>query len=320
MRTLPLLAATLLTLAAPASAQAPARIALITPVTAAQSATRLAAFKDGMRDNGLVEGKHYVLDAGYADGQLDRFPALAQQLLQRNPAVILAVTIPAVRAAQQAAGTVPIVFVAIDPVGSGLVASLARPGGNATGLTPQSEDLVAKHVELLHEALPRAKRVAVLISPGSPVHSQMFEHARAAAGGFGMSARAFEAATPADLDGAFAAIAKHRPDALLVLTWAMFYGERERISAFALKNRIPAFAPEAEFVDAGSLIAYGPAIDDIFRRAAIYVKKILAGAKPADLPVEQPTRFEMVINLRTAKALGIAMPRTFLVRADRVIE
>ena len=308
-------------LTASAAAQSPARIGLIAPVTAAQSETRLAALKDGMRDVGLVEGQHYLLDVGYADGHPERIPALMQDLLTRKPEVLLVITVPSVRAAQQATKTVPILFVATpDPVGNGLVASLARPGGNTTGFTGQAEDLVAKQVELLREALPRARRLAVLVSPGNPPHTKMFDQAHAVAAGFGMSARAFEADTPAGLDAAFSAIAQHRPDALLILGYAMFYGERERILAFALKNRIPVIAPEAEFVDAGSLIAYGTPFTALFRHAATYVKKILAGAKPADLPVEQPTRFEMVINLRTAKALGITLPQTFLVRADRVIE
>ena len=315
-----ILASFLLGFALQAWAQAPARIAVISPITEAQGAIRLAALKDGLRDNGLIEGRHYVIDAVYADGKPGRFPALTQEVLQRNPALIVGVHIASVRAAQQATKTIPIVFMATpDPVGNGLVASLARPGGNTTGMTGQAEDLVAKHVELLHEALPRAKRLAVLTSAG-PWHTKMFERVRAAAEGFGMSARAFEATTPAALDPALGAIAEHRPDALLIFTYAMFYGERERISAFALNSRIPVVAGVSEFVDAGSLMAYATLYNELFRSAAIYVKKILAGAKPADLPVEQPTKFELVINLKTAKALGIDVPPSLIARADEVIE
>ena len=317
-----ILAALLSGLALQAGAQTPARIAFVSPITEAQSATRIAAFKDGMRDNSLIEGRHYVIDAVYAESKPDRFPALTQEVLQRNPAVIVVVTIPSVRAAQQATKTIPILFVATaDPVGNGLVASLARPGGNTTGFTGQAEDLVAKHVELLHDAVPRAMRLAVLMSTAnSPAHVKMFEKASAAAAGFGMSARAFEAASPLALEAALGAVANHRADALLVLVNPMFYGERERISAFGLKNGISVIAPEGEFADSGSLIAYSTPYTPLFRHAAGYIKKILAGAKPADLPVEQPTKFELVINLKTAKTLGIKIPQTVLLRADRVIE
>jgi putative ABC transport system substrate-binding protein len=297
------------------------RIGFIGPNDAASSAPRLAAFNEAMRDNGLVEGTHYVLDAVYADGEYARFPALTREILQRNPAVIMLTTIPSVRAVQQATSTVPILFIALnDPVASGVVASLARPGGNTTGQSTQADDTMAKYVELLHEILPRAKRIAVLINPDNSSGPKLFEQARIAGTGFGIGARVFEAATPAALDGAFAAIAKHRPDALVVVRDANLIGQCERISAFALKSRIPAFGPTSEFVDAGSVISYAPSLLDMYRRSAIYVKKILAGAKPADLPVEQPTKFEMVINMKTAKALGIKVPNTILVRATKVIE
>ena len=299
----------------------PARIGFIVAPNAAAIATRLAAFKQGMRENGLLEGQHYVLDVVYADGQSGRFPALAQELLQRAPAVIVASTIAAVRAAQQATRTVPIVMTAVnDPVGSGLVASLARPGGNTTGQSSQNEDLTAKYVEFVREALPRTKRIALLTNPGNASLQKLGEQVRGAALKLGIETRAFEVATPDALDSAFAAIAKQQPDALLVLSDAMLNALPQRISAFALKNRIAAFGGPADFAEAGSLLAYGPSGPDLFRRSATYVKKILAGAKPADLPVEQPTKFEMVINLKTASALGLKIPQSLLVRAERVIE
>ena len=310
-----------------ASAQQPTpqpslpRIVFISPIGAAQSATRMAAFKNGLRDNGLIEGRHYVTDALYAEGQIERFPALVQQALQRGPAVFVLVAVASVRAAQAATKTIPIVFIATpDPVGNGLVASLGRPGGNTTGVTGQAEELALKHVELLHEALPRAKRLAVLMAADYPTHAKMFSGVSAVATGFGMSARKFESASPAVLDAALEAIALHRPDAMLILTYAPFFGERARISAAMLKARIPVFAPEAEFVEAGCLMSYAAPYTEMFRYAALHVKKILAGTKPADLPVEQPTRFEMVVNLRNAKALGITMPKVFMLRAERVIE
>lgn len=308
-------------MAVSAVAQTPPRVAIISPISEAGGATRLAALKDGLRNNGLIEGKHYVLDVRYADGNADRFPALAQDVVQRNAAVIVVVHAASVRAAQQATKTIPIVFIATpDPVGQGLVASLARPGGNTTGMTGQAEDLVAKHVELVQQFLPHARRLAVLISSSQPAHTKMFDKVRATAGGFGIDARAFDAPAPPALDPTLVAIAEYRPDALLILTSALFYGERERISAFALKNRIPTVAGESEFVDAGMLMAYATQYTEMFRHAAVYVKKVLAGVKPADLPVEQPTKFELVINLKTAKTLGIKIPQSVLVRADRVIE
>ena len=308
-------------IATSAAAQTLPRIAFISPISEAASVTRIAALKGGLRDNGLIEGTHYVLDARYADGNADRFPALVQDVVQRNAAVIVVVHPASIRAAQQATKTIPIVFVtAGDPVGLGFVASLARPGGNTTGMTGQAEDLVAKQVQLVQLTLPHAKRFAVLISSSNPMNTKMFDKVRATAGGFGMDARAFDAPTPPALGPAFAAIAEYRPDALLILTSPLLYEERERISAFALKNRIPTMAGESEFVDAGILMAYGTEYSELFRVAAVYVKKVLAGVKPADLPIEQPTRFEMVINLKTAKAVGIKIPQSVQLRADRVIE
>ena len=274
-----------------------------------------------MRENGLIEGKHYVLDIVHADGQYERFPALIKELLQREPALILVGTITAVRAAQQATRTVPIVMTGgNDPVANGVVASLARPGGNTTGISNQAEDTTVKFVEFIRESLPRAKRIALLTNPANPSHSKLGEQVRAAALKFGIETRAFEATAPATLDATFAAIAKQHADALVVLRDAMFAGELERISALALKSRIAAFTPVSEFAEAGSLLSYGPSVPDQYRRVAIYVKKILAGTKPADLPVEQPTKFELVLNLKTAKALGIKIPQSLLVRAERVIE
>ena len=299
------------------------RIAFLFPnsATAVAAQGSLVAFKEGLRDNGLIEGKHYLLEERYAGGVYERFPVLTRELLQRNPAVIMVSTIEAVRVAQKETKTVPIVMAATnDPVGSGLVASLARPGGNTTGLSTQAEDTIVKYVELVRETLPRAKWIAVLVNPGNPSTPKMFEQLRTAAGGYGIDAGAFEAATPAALDAVFGAIAQQRPDAFVVLRDAMFIGQHERMSAFALKNRIPLFAPTDQFVGSGSLISYAPSLVDMYRRSATYVAKILAGAKPADLPIEQPTRFELVLNMNTAKALGIKIPHSILVRVDRVIE
>ena len=299
----------------------PARIGILATTSAAANTARFAAFKQGMRENGLIEGKHYVLDIVHADGQYERFPALIKELLQREPALILVGTITAVRVAQQATRTVPIVMTGgNDPVASGVVASLARPGGNTTGLSNQAEDTTGKFVEFIREALPRAKHIALLVNPVNPSHPRLAEQVRVAALKFGIETHALESATPAALDATFAAIAKQRPDALVVLRDAMLMGEPQRISALALKSRVAAFTPVSEFAEAGSLLSYGPSVVDQYRRVAIYAKKILAGTKPADLPIEQPTKFEMVINLKTAKALGIKVPQSLLIQAERVIE
>ncbi len=299
----------------------PARIGILGATNAAAYASRLAAFKQGMRENGLIEGTHYVLDAVYANGQFERFPALAQELLQRKPAVIMVSAGAAVRPAQQATRTVPIVMTGLnDPVALGFVASLARPGGNTTGLSNQAEDTMAKSVEFVREALPRAKRIALLTNPGNSSLQKVGEQMRVAALKFGIEVRAFEVATPAAFAATFAAIVKQQPEALVALSDGMLNGQAQRISAFALKNRIAAFGPNPEFAEAGGLLSYGPSRHDMLRRSATYVKKILAGAKPADLPVEQPTKFEMVINLKTAEALGIKIPQSLLIQTERVIE
>ena len=298
----------------------PVRIGILLLASETSSTTRLAAFTRGMRDNGLIEGRHYVLDVSYAQGDNQRFHALVKDLLQRAPAVIMTQSNAGTRAAQLATRTVPIVmFTASDPVGTGLVASLAQPGGNTTGLSNQSEDINVKFVEFVRDALPRAKRIALLVNPRSLSASAMSEKVGAAAHRAGIEARSVEAATPAALDAAFAAIARLRPDVLLVQRESMLNSETPRISAFALENRIALFGSDAQFAEAGGLLSYGPSRLDMYRRAAYFVDKILKGAKPADLPVEQPTKFELVINLRTARALGITIPQSVLLRADEVI-
>jgi putative ABC transport system substrate-binding protein len=296
------------------------RIAYIAPGWAVQTATNISAFKDGMRENGMLEGEHYILEVRYAEGNYDRFPALTNEVLKLNPAVIVANTIASVRAAQRATKTIPIVFVVNDPVGSGLVASLARPGGNTTGLSSQNEDAATKFVELMRELLPRAKQFAVLVNASNPTGKSMFEQIRASAGGFGISAKAFEVTSPESFDAVFRSITVYRPDALLIPSDAALNEQHARIATFALKNRFPAITSYSVFAASGGLITYGPYRSDMFQRAATYVDKILKGAKPGDLPIEQPTKFELVVNMKTAKALGIKIPQSVLVRADRVIE
>jgi putative ABC transport system substrate-binding protein len=316
------LAALLLLPALPAVwAQSPPRIAWIWPGSQSGELPRSSAFKEGLRENGMVPGQNVVLDERYADGHYDRFPAITDELLARKPAILLVNTIASVRVAQQATRTVPIVFVATnDPLGSGLIASYARPGGNTTGLSTQNEDVVAKHLQLLRELLPQVSRIAMLVNPGNPSGPKLFEHLRASARRFGIDAVAVDVASPQELDAALGTMAQHRPEALLGLPDAMLFSERDRITAFAIKNRIPQFATAREGAVAGALITYGFVQREMFRRAAIYVKKILAGARPADLPVEQPSTFELVINLKTARAIGITIPQELLLRADEVIQ
>ncbi len=259
-----------------------------------------------------------------AEGKLERLPALAAELVALKVDVIVAPNTPAALAAKHATRTLPIVFIgAGDPVTSGLVTSLARPGGNVTGLSVLSTELVGKWLELLKQAVPGVSRVAVLWQPGAMderTDKEMQKEAEVAAQALGVRLQFVEARGPADFDRAFSDMTRARAGALTVRPAPMFISERRRLVDLAAKNRLPAVYAWREFVDAGGLMAYGPNLADLYRRAATYVDKILKGAKPADLPVEQPTKFELVINLKTAKALGLTIPPSVLARADEVIQ
>ena len=282
------------------------------------------AFRQGLRDLGYVEGRNVVIEYRDAEGKLERLPALAAELVALKVDVIVAASTLAALAAKQATRTLPIVFAAAaDPVASGLVTSLARPGGNVTGLSNLAPELVGKRLELLKQAVPGVSRVAVLWQPGAlgeRTEKDMLKGAEVAARALGVRLQFVEARGPADFDRAFSDMTRARAGALTVLPSAMFFSERRRLVDLAAKNRLPAVYPWREFVDAGGLMSYGPNLADLFRRAATYVDKILKGAKPGDLPVEQPTKFELVINLKTAKALGLTIPPSVLARADQVIE
>jgi putative ABC transport system substrate-binding protein len=274
-----------------------------------------------MRDNGMVEGRDYVLDLHYADGDYSRFQTLAAEAVQRKPAVIVVTTISAARAAQHSTSTIPIVMTGlIDPVGQGLIASLARPGGNTTGLANLAQDVMPKLVEILRGTFPAIRDIAVLFNPANPANRELSKAMPAQAGSIGVTVRLVEFTTAGELNATFAALARQPPEALVVMSDAALYDLRERISALALKHRFPTIAYVPEFTDAGALMSYGPPRRAMYHRTAEYVKKILTGARPADLPVQQPTQVELSINLRTAKALGITIPDTVLARADRVIE
>ncbi len=282
------------------------------------------AVRQGLRDLGYVEGRNLVIEYRDAEGKAERLPALAAELVALKVDVIVASTQVSALAAKQATKTIPIVFpVAADPVASGLVASLARPGGNVTGLSVLAPELVGKCLEHLKQAVPGVSRVAVLWQPGAfggRTEQDMLKAADVAGRALGVRLQFVEARGPADIDRAFSDMTRARAGALTVLTSTMFYSERRRLVDLAAKNRLPAVYPYREPVDAGGLMSYGPNIPDLYRRAATYVDKILKGAKPADLPVEQPTKFELVINLKTAKALGLTIPRSLLSLADQVIQ
>jgi putative ABC transport system substrate-binding protein len=314
-------------LAAPLAsfAQQPAKIARIGFLLAASSQgneTQLQAFRDGLRDLGYVEGKNFQLEVRWGEGKLERLPALAAELVQLKVDIIVAASSPSVVAARQATRTIPIVMpFSSDPVGDGLVASLAHPGGNITGLSIMSAELGEKRIQLLKEMFPKvAHAMDVLWNPDYVGMRARFEQARTAAPAVGLNVRSVEVRDTRELDAAFEAIVRERPEALLLLVDPFTRSQRSRIVEFAAAQRLPAIYESSDFVDAGGLISYGPNILNQFRRAASYVDKILRGAKPADLPIEQPTTFELVINMRAAKALGIKFPDSILLRADRVIE
>ncbi len=281
------------------------------------------AFRQGLRDLGYVEGRNVVIEYRDAEGKFERLPALAAELVALKVDIIMTGGTPAPLAAMQATRTIPIVFAAAaDPVGSGIVTSLGRPGGNVTGLSALSPELVGKWLEQLKQAVPGVSRVAVLWHPGGypeRTEKNILKGAEVAGRALGLRLQFVEARGPADFDRAFSEMTRERAGALTVLATSMLLTERRRLVDLAAKNRLPAVYTSREFVDAGGLMAYGPNFADLFRRAATYVDRILKGAKPGDLPVEQPTKFELVINLKTAKALGLTIPPSLLSRADEVI-
>ena len=309
-----------------AEAQQAANIARIGYLTGdlAGSPELREAFRKGLRDLGYVEGRNLVIETRDAAGKREQLPALAAELAALKIDVILAVSTLEALAAKQATRTLPIVFASSgDPVTSGLVASFARPGGNATGLAILLPGLVGKCLELLKQAVPGISRVAVVFAPGAypeRAEREMLKEAEVAARALGVRPQLVEARGPADFDRAFSDMARARADAMTVLPSAMLYFERRRLVDLAARNRIPAMYPWREGVDAGGLMSYGANIPDLFRRAATYVDRILKGTKPADLPVEQAAKFELVINLKTARALGLTIPPSVLVRADEVID
>jgi putative ABC transport system substrate-binding protein len=278
------------------------------------------AFVEGLRDLGWVEGKNVAIEDRWAEGKTSRVPELAAELVQINVDVIVTVAWPAAVAAKNATTTIPIVMLAAgDPVGTGLVQSLGHPGGNLTGVSDLAVEISAKRLELLKEAVPKLSRLAVLWNSADGAMTLSFRQIQTAARTLGVTIRPLGVQEPGDFDQAFAAMIQERPDALVVISDALVTVNRKRILDFAAKNRLPAMYTRRVYAEDGGLMAYGPSFDEMFRRAAAYVDRILKGTKPADLPVEQPTRFELVVNLKTARTLGLTIPQSILVRADDVI-
>jgi putative ABC transport system substrate-binding protein len=284
------------------------------------SALSLDAFRQGLRELGWVEGQNVSIEYRWADGNLDRLPALASEFVRASVDVILVAGGAGVRAALQASRTVPIVSaITGDVVAAGFAASLARPGGRVTGLAVQFEDLASKQLQILKETVPKVVHIAILHHT-TPPNLVVLKASQAGAQALGLKARVFEIRDVPDLEGAFRTAKANRADAMYVLPSPTFNQHRARLGELALKHRLPGIYETKEYVDAGGLMSYGPNFPDLFRRSASYVDRILKGAKPGDLPIEQPTKFELVINLKTAKALGLTIPPSVLARADQVIE
>jgi putative ABC transport system substrate-binding protein len=297
------------------------RIGMLDATPAAQNSANVAAFRAGLRELGYAEGEHYVLEYRSPDGRAERLPDLARELVRMKTDVIVARGTQAVLAARKATTTIPIVVTAMgDPVGMGVVATLARPGGNVTGLSAVVGEIDGKRLALLVEAVPKLSRVARLADVGNPAARLGWSRAQAAARSLGVELQQLDVRTPEDLGAAFERAKKDRVDAILVGLSTLTQTHFRKIVELAAGHRLPSIYPSREFVEAGGLIAYGVHYPDLYRRAAIYVDKIVKGAHPGDLPVEQPTRFELLVNAKAAKALGVTIPPSILLRADEVIQ
>ncbi len=278
-------------------------------------------FRQGLRDLGYVEGQNIAFEYRYSEGRFDRVGQAAVELVQRGVDVIAAFGTPPTRAAMEATQTIPIVMISVgDPVGAGLVASLGRPGGNVTGNTILGPEMAAKRLQLLGELLPTLSRVAYLRNPVNASNSLQFDELQNAARTAGLAIVAVNVRSGEDFGGALAAMLRQRPQALMTTNDPLQQSHMTEIIEFLMRNKLPGMFQARENAAAGGLLSYGASLPDLFRRAALYVHKILQGAKPADLPVEQPAKFELVVNLKTAKAIGVTVPETFLLRVDEVIE
>jgi ABC-type uncharacterized transport system substrate-binding protein len=308
----------------PAHAQQPTqvpRIGFLAALSPSAISDRVEAFRQGLRELGYVEGKNIVIEWRYADGKADRLPALAAELVRLKVAVIVTGAATVTRAAKEATSTIPIVMGNDgDPVGIGFVASLARPGGNITGLSTLAPELSGKRLELLKEVVPKLSRVAAFGTSTTPSTAPTLKETELAAGAFKVQLQYLEVLDTKDIETAFRAASKGRVDAVLVLASPVVLSQRTQIAELAVKSRLPAIYPQTDFMEAGGLMYYGANTPDLFRRAATHVDKILKGAKPSALPVEQPKKFELIINLKAAKQIGLTIPPNVLVRADKVIK
>ncbi len=297
------------------------KVGVLEPGHLAVQAHLIEAFRQGLRELGYLEGRNLVIERRFAEGTLERLPELAAELARLKVDVIVAAGTPAIKAARQATREIPIIMSAVgDPVGEGLVASLARPGGNITGVTVQSPELSAKRLQLLKEAVPRVSRVAIVWDPRIVHEVNGFNEAEIAARSLGLTLLSVRVKRPDDLEVAFAGAARDGANGVFVFPNSITTDYGKRIADLALKHRLPGVYGVGELAEAGGLLAYGPVRADNYRKVAAFVDKVLTGARPGDLPIQQPTKFELVINLRTAKALGLAIPQSVLLRADRVIE
>jgi putative ABC transport system substrate-binding protein len=309
--------------AAIAEAQQPkvARIGFLGNSTPELEANLIEPFREGLRELGYVEGKNLAIEWRWAEGKYERFPALIAELIASKVDLIVTAGTPASLAVKKATTTIPLVMIAVgDPVGSGLIASLAHPGGNITGLTSISPELDGKRLELLREVVPNISHVAVMWNPTSPLQVVAEKATRAAAQPMGIKILSLGVKADEQFDHAFATLRKEKPGALLVLADRLFLHNRARIMEFAIQNRLPGVHAYVELVEAGGLMSYGPSYSGMHKRAAYYVDKILKGTHPADLPVEAPAKFELVVNLKAAKQIGVSIPPSVLYRADRVIK
>jgi len=299
------------------------RIGLLLPGNARTTVVRgqLEAFRQGLKEYGWVEGQNIIVEYRFAEGREDALPAIAAELARLRLDIIVAESTVGIQAAKTVTQTVPIIMAtSADPVGTGFVASLNRPGGNITGLSLQTAELSGKRLQLLTEIVPGLARLAILSNPLNPNTAPIVEQTKAAAQSLGVEVHVAEVQAPDKFGSAFAAITSAHAGALIVLPDPLLYGQHPRVVTFTAASHLPTLFPEKEVAEVGGLMAYGPSIPGSFRRAAAYVDKILRGAKPADLPVEQPTTFELVVNLQTARAIGVTIPTSILLRADEVIE
>src|SRR4051794_15218493 len=280
----------------------------------------IAAFRQGLTEAGYIDGQNLAIEFRWAEGQYDHLPALAADLVSRKVDLIAAQSTPSALAAKTATSTIPIVFTSGDPVGFGLVDSLARPAGNVTGISFISTDLMAKRFELLSELVPQARMIALLVNPSSSGTERMVRDVQQAAAAMAVELLVLNASTEGEIDAAFATLRQHQAGGLLVGADPFLSRRREQLVGLALRHAVPAIYEWREFAEAGGLISYGTSLASVYHQAGIYAGKILKGAKPADLPVQQPTKFELVLNLKTAKALGLTVPQSLLARVDEVIE